>query len=378
VEVGAQGDLVKILTVVGARPQFIKAAAVCRELRKANTEVLVHTGQHYDEMMSEVFFREMDVPAPDYNLGVEPGSQVVQGAQMMMALEEVVQNERPDRILVYGDTTSTLAGALVGSKLRIPVGHVEAGLRSFNKSMPEEINRILTDHVCDVLFTPTDAASRNLAREGITEGVWQVGDVMYDALLHNVAVSERRVSVLDRLGVRPKEYVLATIHRAANTDDKARLQAIMGAIACSGTRVIMPLHPRTRGRLEAFGLEAMMRGAGSLLIVEPVGYFDMLLLEKNARAIVTDSGGVQKEAYMLKVPCITVRSETEWIETVEAGWNTLVGETLDRIPELIQAAATTPQEHPMHYGDGAAGRRIAETLALLPESSARAGLAAAA
>ena len=355
----------KILTVVGARPQFIKAAAVCREVRKDHTEVLVHTGQHYDDMMSDVFFREMDVPAPDYNLEVRSSSQVTQSAQMMIGLEEVVLKERPDRILVYGDTTSTLAGALVGSKLRIPVGHVEAGLRSFNKAMPEEINRILTDHVCDALFTPTDAASRNLAREGIAEGVWQVGDVMYDALIHNVGIAEKRASVLDRLGVRPKEYVLATIHRAANTDDRARLQAIMDAMARSGTGVIMLLHPRTRDRLKAFGLEGLAHGTGSLRIVDPVGYFDMLVLEKNARGIVTESGGVQKEAYMLEVPCVTVRCETEWVETVEAGWNTLVGETVERIPETIEAAGATPEAHPMFYGDGAAAGRIARTLATL-------------
>ena len=354
----------KILTVVGARPQFIKAAAVSRELRKSHREVLVHTGQHYDFLMSEVFFRELDVPAPDYNLDVGSASHGIQTAQMMIRLEEVVIKEKPDRILVYGDTNSTLAGALVGSKLQIRVAHVEAGLRSFNKTMPEEVNRILTDHVCDLLFTPTDTASRNLAREGITKGVFQVGDVMYDALLHNIEIAERKSFILDRLNLRPRGYVLATMHRAANTDAKARLEAIMNAIARVGITVILLLHPRTRDRLREFGFEGMMHGASNVRIMEPVGYLDMLVLEKNARVILTDSGGVQKEAYMFKVACITVREETELVETVEAGWNTLVGESLDRIPELIQKTQTEPQSHPDFYGDGTAAKRIAQTLEL--------------
>ena len=354
----------KILTVVGARPQFIKAAAVSRELRKAHAEVLVHTGQHYDFLMSEVFFRELDVPAPDYNLEVGSASHAIQSAQMMIRIEEVVTKEKPDRMLVYGDTNSTLAGALVGSKLQIPVAHVEAGLRSFNKSMPEEINRILTDHVCDLLFTPTDTASRNLAREGITEGVYQVGDVMYDALLHNIVIAEKRSSILDRLKLQPRDYVLATIHRAANTDGRVRLEAIMNAIARVGIAAILLLHPRTRDRLKEFGLEGMMHSSGNVRIMDPVGYFDMLVLEKNARVILTDSGGVQKEAYMFKVVCITVREETEWVETVEAGWNILAGNSLDLIPELIQKTRTEPQSHPDFYGDGTAAKRIAQTLEL--------------
>ncbi|TFH65058.1 MAG: UDP-N-acetylglucosamine 2-epimerase (non-hydrolyzing) [Candidatus Zixiibacteriota bacterium] len=354
----------KILTVVGARPQFIKAAAVSRELRRSHTEVLVHTGQHYDFLMSEVFFKELDVPAPDYNLKVGSASHAIQTAQMMIRLEQVVNKEHPDQMLVYGDTNSTLAGALVGSKLQIPVAHVEAGLRSFNKSMPEEINRILADHVCESLFTPTDAASRNLAREGINQGVYQVGDVMYDALLHNIEIAEEKSSILGRLKLQPRDYVLATIHRAANTDDRLRLEAIMNAIGRSGTSVILLLHPRTRDRLREFGLEGMMRDGGNVRITEPVGYLDMLVLEKNARAILTDSGGVQKEAYMFKVVCITVREETEWVETVEAGWNTLAGNSLDRIPELIDKTLTGPQSHPDFYGDGNAAKRIAQTLEL--------------
>jgi UDP-GlcNAc3NAcA epimerase len=353
---------VKILTVVGARPQFIKAAAVSRELRKSHTEVLVHTGQHYDFLMSEVFFRELDIPAPDYNLEVGSASHAFQSAQMMIRLEEVVLKEKPDRILVYGDTNSTLAGALVGSKLQIPVAHIEAGLRSFNKTMPEEINRILTDHVCDLLFTPTDTASRNLAREGITKGVYQVGDVMYDALLHSIGIAEKRSSILDRLKLSEKDYVLATIHRAANTDDKLRLEAIMNAIARIGITVILLLHPRTRERLREFGLAGMLKGASNVRIVEPVGYLDMIVLEKQARAILTDSGGVQKEAYMFKVNCITIREETEWVETVETGWNTLAGESLELIPALIDNEQNGPRAHPDFYGDGTAAKRIAQTL----------------
>jgi UDP-N-acetylglucosamine 2-epimerase len=355
---------VKILTVVGARPQFIKAATVSRELRRNHTEVLVHTGQHYDYEMSEVFFKELDIPAPDYNLEVGSGSHANQSGQMMIRLEQVVIKERPDKILVYGDTNSTLAGALVGSKLQIPVAHIEAGLRSFNKAMPEEINRILTDHVCDFLFTPTDAASRNLAREGINRGVYQVGDVMFDALLYNIGIAEKTSSILDRLRLQPRDYVLATIHRAANTDEKDRLEAIMNAVTRVGMTVIMLLHPRTRDRLREFGLEGIMHDSGNVRIMEPVGYLDMLALEKNARVILTDSGGVQKEGYMLKVACITVREETEWVETVAAGWNTLVGESLDLIPELIQKTRTEPESHPDFYGDGTAAKRIAQTLEL--------------
>jgi UDP-N-acetylglucosamine 2-epimerase len=354
----------KILTIVGARPQFIKAAAVSRELRKAHEEMLVHTGQHYDFLMSEVFFRELEIPAPDHNLGVGSASHGIQTAQIMIRLEEVVIKEQPDRILVYGDTNSTLAGALVGSKLQIPVAHIEAGLRSFNKTMPEELNRILTDHVCDLLFTPTDTASRNLAHEGITKGVHQVGDVMYDTLLHNTGIAEKRSTVLDRLNLQPRSYVLATIHRAANTDDKTRLEAIMDAMARVDATVILLLHPRTRDRLREYGLTTVTHNFGNVNIIEPVGYLDMLVLEKNARAIVTDSGGVQKEAYLFKVACITAREETEWVETVEAGWNTLVGESLDRISELIRKTHTEPHAHPDFYGDGTAAKRIVQILGL--------------
>lgn len=357
-------NFVKILSVVGARPQFIKAAPVSRELRKKQTEILVHTGQHYDYQMSEVFFRELNIPAPDINLEVGSGSHGHQTGQMMSRLEDVVLQEKPDWVLVYGDTNSTLAGALVAAKLNIPVAHVEAGLRSFNKSMPEEINRILTDHVSDLLFTPTDTASRNLEREGVSHGVHQVGDVMYDVMLHHLKIAEGKSSTLTRFSLKPRGYLLSTIHRPSNTDDKDRLEMILSAFCQTEETVILLLHPRTRDRIKEYCLEAMISHAPNLRVMEPASYLDMLILEKNARVILTDSGGVQKEAYFAKVPCITLRSETEWIETVETGWNTLAGANLDRIPELVRDTKDGSSSCPNFYGDGTAAKQIAQLLDL--------------
>jgi len=310
----------KVVSVVGARPQFIKAAVVSRTLREAGLlEVLVHTGQHYDPGLSEVFFRELDIPFPDYHLGIGGGTHGENTGRMIEAIERVLLEERPDWVLVYGDTDSTLAGAIAAVKLHIPVAHVEAGLRSFNRRMPEEINRVLTDHASDLLFAPSETAVRNLLREGIDEDrIKLVGDVMYDAALYYVAKAERESRILDRLGLKPKEYLLATVHRAENTDDPERLGAILEALVRLHKEipVVFPVHPRTQKRARAFGLEKYLK---QVLAVEPVGFLDMIMLEKYARLILTDSGGVQKEAYFYRVPCVIVREETEWIELVEIG-----------------------------------------------------------
>jgi len=320
----------KTISIVGARPQFIKAAAVSRVLQKTQgvREVLVHTGQHYDANMSEVFFEELEIPRPDYNLGIGSATHGAQTGRMLEAIEEVLLREKPDWVLVYGDTNSTLAGALAAVKLHIPVAHIEAGLRSFNRRMPEEINRVLTDHASDILFAPTKAAVENLRREGISEEQIQlVGDVMYDAALYYGKKAECQSQSLNRLGLKPKEYILATIHRAENTDDPRRLRAIFEGLAevDQEMKVVLPLHPRTRVVLVEVGLYDKV--ARSVCLIEPVGYLDMVMLEKNARAIATDSGGVQKEAFFHRVPCLTLREETEWVELVDLGWNCIIPPT---------------------------------------------------
>jgi UDP-N-acetylglucosamine 2-epimerase len=350
----------KVVSIVGARPQFIKAAPVSRALRGRVREVLVHTGQHYDHEMSELFFEELSIPEPECNLGVGSGSHGWQTGQMLIRLEEVLLAERPDWVLVYGDTNSTLAGALAAVKLQVPVAHVEAGLRSFNRTMPEEHNRVLTDHVADLLFCPTRTAVDNLAREGITQGVHLVGDVMYDAVVHNAALAEARSDLLARLGLEPGGYALATIHRPGNTDDPSRLQSILAAFAQIDIPVLFPMHPRTRQRMAGFGHSPMSR-TGNPKFVDPVGYLDMLALEKNARLILTDSGGVQKEAYFFAVPCLTLRQETEWVETVEAGWNRLVGVDPDAILQAVHDFRPTGSP-PSVFGDGHAAERIAAVL----------------
>lgn len=363
----------KLLTVVGARPQFIKAAPVSRAIGKHNREhpdrplqeVLLHTGQHYDETMSKVFFEELELPRPDYNLGVGSGPQGQQTGRMLEGIEAVLFNEKPELVLVYGDTNSTLAGALATAKLHIPVAHVEAGLRSFNRAMPEEINRVLTDHVSDLLFCPTETAVKNLKREAITQGVYNVGDVMYDSVLYNVQLAEKRSGVLEsRGGVTPplpaEGYALATVHRAENTDDPERLRSIfeaLEAIARAGLPVVVPLHPRTRKQL------ALLKWSPERLrLVEPVSYLAMLLLEKNSRVILTDSGGVQKEACFFRVPCVTLREETEWVETVELGWNVLAGWERERIVEAVRAVRPGSEREAL-YGDGRAAERIVQIIA---------------
>lgn len=352
----------KILTVVGARPQFIKAAPVSRELRKTHQEVLVHTGQHYDHNMSDVFFEELHIPRPEYNLGVGSGSHGRQTGEMLAGIEEIILREKPDLLLVYGDTNSTLAGALAAGKLHIPVAHVEAGLRSFNRLMPEEINRVLTDHVSDKLFCPTDTAVRNLAREGLTEQVYNTGDVMYDALLYNVKIAEGKSTILQNLNLKSQHYMLATVHRAENTDVPERLKQILLALAAAAKEIILPLHPRTRNKIKDLGLDYILGEAAHITCIEPVGYLDMLMLEKHSAKIITDSGGVQKEAYMLKIPCVTLRDETEWVETIEAGWNTLAGSGIEEITDKIISFWPTAAWTQDVFGDGQAARKIAQLL----------------
>ncbi len=352
----------KVVAVIGARPQFIKAAPVSRVLREAgHTEYLVHTGQHYDYGMSQVFFDELGIPQPDVNLEIGSGAHGWQTGQMLIRLEEVLMAQRPDWVLVYGDTNSTLAGALAAVKLRLPTAHVEAGLRSFNREMPEEHNRVLTDHIADLLFCPTQTAVDNLRNEGITAGVHLVGDTMYDAVLQFAAVAPQRSTILARLNLTPKGYLLATVHRPSNTDDPANLRSILAAFAEIEEPVIFPVHPRTRKQIAALGMDADPGPTANPRMIEPVGYLDMLALEQNARLILTDSGGIQKEAYWLGVPCVTLRTETEWVETVAAGWNVVVGADRARILAAVRQAQP-PGERPTFYGDGRAAQHIVRIL----------------
>jgi len=385
----------KIVSIVGARPQFIKAAAVSRQLRAHGLEErLLHTGQHYDANMSEVFFRELDLPEPNYCLEVGSGSHGAQTARMLAGIEDVLLREKPNGVIVYGDTNSTLAGALAAVKLHQPVAHVEAGLRSYNRQMPEEINRVVADCCSDVLFCPTENAVRNLEREGfahvMAEGklveagftasdaksdapvVVNVGDVMLD-IAHEAKkrIDEdtgRWSGILNRHGLRPGRYVLATIHRASNTDDPARLANIvkaMGQIVEAGLKVLFPVHPRTKTALEKFDLLPALSTEG-FVMTDPVSYMEMVALECHAGAIVTDSGGVQKEAYFFGVPCVVARDETEWTELVDIGWNTLGGAETERIVEAVRAALemrSDERERVNFYGDGQACRRIAAMLA---------------
>ena len=353
----------KIVTIIGARPQFIKAAALSRALRTRFTEVLIHTGQHYDDAMSDVFFRELDLPTPDRNLGVGSGSHGEQTGRIMIELEAVLLVERPDWVVVYGDTNSTLAGSLVAAKLHVPIAHVEAGLRSFDRRMPEEVNRLVSDHLSALKFCPTETGVRNLAKEGILEGVHMVGDVMYDIFVEHLGVARRRPLAVLQDPVFKKGFALATIHRAENTDDLTRLGAIIEGLGASGMPVLFPIHPRTRAALEAAPLPIPL----TLKTVEPVGYLDMIALEAAADVIVTDSGGVQKEAYFIGRPCVTVRETTEWPETVAAGWNTLVGADAARIAQALSSFRPTG-DRPQSFGDGHAAEKIVRVLADWPSA----------
>ncbi len=347
----------KLVTVIGARPQFIKAAPVSRVLRESIDEIYLHTGQHYDYEMSEVFFQELELPEPDINLGIQAASHGEQTGKMLSGIEKVLLDHQPDAVLVYGDTNSTLAGALAAVKLHIPVFHVEAGLRSFNNSMPEEINRILTDRVSDLLFCPTATAVKNLEGEGIKTGVHLTGDVMYDAAIFNAEVAESRSDIVERLDIDVGNYFLATVHRPANTDQKQNLESIFEAFRSLEREVILPLHPRTRKALSSLAVPIPK----NVQIIDPIGYLDMLILEKNALAIITDSGGIQKEAYIFGVPCITLREDTEWWETVDAGWNTLVGANSEQIINAVNKSKPTG-DRPDLFGDGNAAYKIVDLI----------------
>ncbi|MCW6112291.1 non-hydrolyzing UDP-N-acetylglucosamine 2-epimerase [Clostridium sporogenes] len=347
----------KILTVVGARPQFIKAAAVCNIIRKEHEEILVHTGQHYDENMSKVFFEELQIPKPDYNLEIGSGNHGAQTGRILIKLEKIYLKERPDLVLVYGDTNSTFAGALCASKLLIPVAHVEAGLRSFNINMPEEQNRILTDHISRLLFAPTVTAEKNLHTEGINKYVYNVGDVMFDAVLHFKELAKQKKNIIDKISVKSGEYILTTIHRAENTNNINRLKNIIEALNKSGKKIVLPLHPRTKKYIEHYNLQF----SDNIKLIEPVGYLDMITLEMNSQKIVTDSGGVQKEAFFMKKPCITMRDETEWVETVKNGWNIIVGTDRDKILKSI--AYFNPKIKQQNiFGNGKAGNKILDII----------------
>jgi UDP-GlcNAc3NAcA epimerase len=347
----------KIVSVVGARPEFIQAMPVSRAIRAAHQEILVHTGQHYDYRMSQTFFDELEIPVPDYNLGAGSASQTRQVAEIMLAMEEVLLKEKPDLVIVRGDTNSTLAAALVASKMQLPFAHIEAGERSFNRSMPEEINRLVADRLADLHFCVSQAAVQNLATEGLTDSVHWVGDVMLDALLSARPLARAKSTILEQLQIEPKRYTLATIHRAMNTDEPERLSQIVAAFNQVAETIILPVHPRTRKALTNLNLHL----ADHLHLIEPVGYFDMLMLEENARLIATDSGGVQREAYYLGVPCLTLRDESEWGATMTTGWNKLVGADQSTILENW-FNFQPPTEHPPVYGAGNAAQRITEII----------------
>jgi UDP-N-acetylglucosamine 2-epimerase len=354
--------MMKIFTVVGARPQFIKASPVSQALRLAgHREFLLHTGQHYDYGMSQVFFDEMGISMPDVNLEIGSGSHGQQTARMLSAIEQHIIEQKPDWVVVYGDTNSTLAAALAACKLRVPIAHIEAGLRSFNRDMPEEHNRVLTDHCADLLLCPTQTAVDHLAREAITQGVHLVGDTMYDAVLQFAEVARRQSTVLQAHGLRAKEYLLATIHRPYNTDNPTELRNILHAFAEIQETIVFPVHPRTRKKLDELGF-MNSTATSNLKLIEPVGYLDMLMLEQQARLILTDSGGIQKEAFFFGVPCVTLRPETEWVETVELGWNVLTSSNTQQIVDAVTKHQwPTTQPAPV-FGDGNAANRIVDLL----------------
>ena len=350
----------RLLTVVGNRPQFVKAAAVSGPLRERHTEVLVHTGQHYDHELSQVFFDELGLPEPDHHLALGTGSNTAQTARMLEALEPMLDEVAPDCVLVYGDTNSTLAGGLAAAQRGVPVAHVEAGMRSFDRSMPEELNRVLTDHLSALLLCPTGAARANLEREGVAGDVVVVGDVMADVAQLVQPRARARLDVLEAHGLRVGDYALVTAHRAGNVDDAARLGRLVELLERLDRPVLFPVHPRTRARLAAAGLTERLAAAPGVTVAQPLGYLEFTALLCHAGVVLTDSGGVQKEAYLAGVPCVTLRANTEWVETVETGWNALADLDVDRA--LAAVAREIPHERPPLYGDGRAGARVVAAL----------------
>jgi len=371
--------MLKIVSVIGARPQFIKAVSISRAIKEFNKkakrpkskikEILVHTGQHYDYSMNDIFFRDLNLRKPDYDLNVGSHNQGKQTALMLERIEVVFKKEMPDLVLVYGDTNSTLAGALAAKKLHILLAHVEAGLRSYNMDMPEEINRVVVDRISDILFCPTKVAVKNLRQGGVDNfssrrfpKIFLVGDVMYDSVLFYLKIAERKSNIIERLSLLPRKYYLATIHRAENTDNRERLKSILevlNEIAKERAPVIFPIHPRTKKAMNVFKIRPKHN---SLIMINPISYLDMLMLEKNARVILTDSGGVQKEAYFFRVPSVTLRNETEWIETIRNRWNVLTGTDKEKVKEALSNLCKKDVSHPNFYGDGNAGKKIIQIL----------------
>lgn len=345
----------KIASIVGARPQFIKLAPFSREIRKKHQEILIDTGQHYDDEMAANFYSEFQIPKPDHSLGVGSGSHAEQTGRMLVAIERVLLSEKPAMAVVFGDTNSTIAGAMAAAKLGIPVAHVEAGLRSFDKEMPEEINRIVTDHLSSLLFCPTETSRDNLEKEGITEGVHIVGDIMLDALMESRKAAAMHSSILQLLGIQEKKYQLLTCHRPSNTDIGENLIAILNAVSASGELTIFPVHPRTMACLKEYELDKNM--PKNIIMTKPLGHMDTIWLIANAKRILTDSGGMQKEAYVLGTPCLTLRETTEWVETVRAGWNMLVGANSEKIEKAI-ANFSPPKDHPDLFGPVGANVRM--------------------
>jgi len=359
---------VRVLTVIGNRPQFIKAAAVSTRLREAHEEITVHTGQHHDDELSRVFFDELGLPAPEHRLDLGGGSNTAQTGRMLQALAPLIGESRPDAVLVYGDTNTTLAGGLAAAQAGVPVAHVEAGMRSWDRSMPEELNRVLTDHLATLLLCSSEVARENLRREHAAGRSELVGDVMVDLALLLQPRARERTSALEDHGVRPGEFVMVTAHRAGNVDDPVRLRALVELLVALPEPAVLPLHPRTRARLEAASLLDVLARAEHLRLAPPLGYLDFTALLCHARAVLTDSGGVQKEAYLAGVPCVTLRPSTEWVETVEAGWNALVD--LDAGAALAALKREPPVERPALYGDGRAGERVVVALGSLAPSAA--------
>src|SRR5436190_12404835 len=348
----------RVVTVIGNRPQFVKAAAVSYRLREVAAEVLVHTGQHYDDELSAVFFDELELPRPEHHLDLGGGSNTEQTGRMLLALGPLLAREAPDVVLVYGDTNSTLAGALAAAQARIPVAHVEAGMRSFDRSMPEELNRVLADHASDLLLCSSAGPAENLRAEGVQVQVEVVGDVMVDVAQLLAPRARVRLSALEACAVEPGGYLLATAHRAGTVDDAEQLERLVAVLRAVPGPVVLPLHPRTRARLSAAGLLDDL--SGEVRVVPPLGYLDFTALLVHARAVLTDSGGVQKEAYLAGVPCVTLRDRTEWTETVATGWNVLVG--LDADAAVAALERPLPADRPPLYGDGRAGERVVQAL----------------
>jgi len=349
----------KIVSIIGARPQFIKEAPLLNELKKKHKVLIIHTGQHYDNEMSNVFFKELNIPKPHYNLGIGSGLHGKQTGEMLASIEKVLIKEKPELVIVFGDTNTTLAGAIAASKLNIKIAHIESGMRSFDRTMPEETNRVLTDHISNILLCSTKESIANLKIEGV-KNLHLVGDVMIDSIKSNIKSIEDKSNIMKRLGLKRKDYILATVHRASNTDNKNNLQNIVDAFIESKEKIIFPVHPRTYKYLKLYGLDKKLKKS-NIVLIKPIGYFDMLVLEKNAKKITTDSGGVQKEAYFFKVPCITLRNSTEWVETVKDKWNILTGANKSKIIKAIINFSPKGKQHE-DYGKGNASKNIVNVI----------------